>query len=79
MTVSELIQKLEQVNPYLVVRVWDTRNQKLTDRFYVQSAAFDNELLITPSDGAARQLPPAQWESLFQYQPPGQNDYRPEA
>ena len=33
MTVAELIEKLENVNPYLVVRVWDTQQRSFTDRF----------------------------------------------
>lgn len=65
MTVAELIEKLEKVNPYLVVRVWDTRNQGFTERFYVQPATYDDELLVTPSQGGAKKLPPSEWQTLF--------------
>ena len=66
MTVAELIEKLEQVNPYLVVRVWDTHKQGFTDRFYVQPATYDDELLVTPSQGGAKKLPQSEWQSLFE-------------
>ncbi len=65
MTVAELIEQLQREKPYLVVQVWDTRRERFTERFHLQPATFDNELLITPSDGPARQLPPAQWPMLF--------------
>ena len=66
MTVAELIEKLEQVNPYLVVRVWDTHKQGFTDRFYLQPATYDDELLVTPSQGGAKQLPQSDWQTLFE-------------
>jgi len=59
MTVAELIEKLEQVNPYLVVRVWDTQRQCFTDRFHVQSATYDDELLVTPTKDQPRKPPSA--------------------
>lgn len=65
MTVAEFIEKLKREKPYLVVQVWDTRRERFTDRFHLQSATFDNELLVTPSEGGARQLPPANWPELF--------------
>lgn len=65
MTVAELIKQLQQEKPYLVVQVWDTRRERFTERFHLQPATFDSELLITPADGPARQLPPAQWPTLF--------------
>lgn len=69
MTVAELIEQLQREKPYLVVQVWDTRKEHFTDRFYVQSAAFDNELLVTPSERPTRQLPHSQWPSLFEQNP----------
>jgi len=69
MTVAELIEKLEKVNPYLVVRVWDTKSQAFTDRFYLQSATYDDELLVTPSQGGAKKLPSSDWQSLFEDKP----------
>jgi hypothetical protein len=66
MTVAELIEKLEKVNPYLVVRVWDTRTRGFTDRFYVETATYDDELLVTPSQGGAKELPQNEWQSLFE-------------
>ena len=64
MTVAELIEKLETVNPYLVVRVWDTQRQCFTDRFHVQSATYDDELLLTPSKDQ-QPKPPASDLHLF--------------
>jgi hypothetical protein len=66
MTVAELIEKLEQVNPYLVVRVWDTHKQGFTDRFYLQPATYDDELLVTPSQCGARKMPQNEWQTLFE-------------
>ena len=65
MTVAELIEQLQREKPYLVVQVWDTRCERFTDRFHLQSATFDNELLVTPSEGSTRHLPPAMWPDLF--------------
>lgn len=65
MTVAELIQQLQREKPYHVVQIWDTRHERFTDRFYLQSATFDSELLITPAEGPVRQVPPAQWPTLF--------------
>ena len=70
MTVAELIEQLQREKPYLVVQVWDTRRERFTDRFHLQSATYDNELLVTPSEGGARQLPPTMWPDLF-HEPPG--------
>lgn len=69
MTVAELIQHLQREKPYLVVQVWDTRRERFTERFHLQPATFDSELLITPSERAVRQLPPSQWPTLFDDQP----------
>jgi hypothetical protein len=69
MTVAELIEHLQRQKPYHVVQVWDTKRERFTDRFYVQSASFDSELLITPSEGPAR--PPAgPWPTLFDEKAP---------
>ncbi len=65
MTVAELIEQLQKEKPYLVVRVWDTRREHFTERIHLQSSTFDSELLLTPADGPARQLPPAHWPGLF--------------
>jgi len=70
MTVAELIEQLQREKPYLVVQVWDTRQARFTDRFHLQSATFDSELLITPSESGARQIHPSQWPSLFDQEPP---------
>lgn len=70
MTVAELIEQLQQQKPYLVVRLWDTRREHFTDRFHLQPATFDSELLLTPAEGPARQLPPAHWPGLFDEPPP---------
>lgn len=69
MTVAELIEKLEKVNPYLVVRVWDTRHQSFTDRFFVQPATYDDELLVTPSQGHRTDVSAENWQSLFEDPP----------
>jgi hypothetical protein len=65
MTVAELIEQLQREKPYLVVQVWDSRGERFTDRFYLQPATFDSELLITPSEGATRELSSQQWPTLF--------------
>jgi hypothetical protein len=65
MTVAELIEQLQKEKPYLVVQVWDTQRQRFTDRFYLQPATFDSEMLITPSEGTTRQLPSSHWPTLF--------------
>lgn len=77
MTVAELIEQLQKEKPYLVVNVWDTKRERFTDRFYLQTAAFDSELLVTPSEGGARQLPPGQWASLFEDRTPPEQDRPP--
>lgn len=69
MTVAELIEQLQQQKPYLVVRLWDTRREHFTERFHLQSATFDSELLLTPAEGPAPQPPPAHWPSLFDEPP----------
>ena len=73
MTVSELIKKLEKANPYLVVQVWDTHNRNFTDKFYIQSASFNNELLITPSEPVPDHMSQAPIRPLFDDSPPGQH------
>jgi len=69
MTVAELIEQLQREKPYHVVQVWDTRRERFTERFHMQSATFDSELLITPSEGPARRLHQSHWPSLFNEQP----------
>lgn len=69
MTVAELIEQLQREKPYLVVQVWDTRRERFTERFHLQPATFDSELLITPSEGPTRELPPAHWPTLFDDKP----------
>jgi len=72
MTVAELIEQLQREKPYLVIQVWDTRKERFTERFHLQSATFDSELLITPSEGPTRQLHPSHWPTLFdEPSPPG--------
>jgi len=74
MTVAELIEQLRREKPYLVVQVWDTQRQRFTDRFHLQAATFDSELLVTPAEGPGRQCPSAQWPGLFDEQHPGNPD-----
>lgn len=74
MTVAELIERLQQEKPYLVVRLWDARREHFTERFHLQPATFESELLLTPAEGPARQMPPAHWPGLFDEPPP---DARP--
>ncbi|HAV61981.1 MAG TPA: hypothetical protein DCY13_06415 [Verrucomicrobiales bacterium] len=71
MTVAELIEQLKREKPYHVVRVWDTKHERFTDRLYLQSATFDNELLITPAEAGKGKPPTDQWGSLFESEPPG--------
>lgn len=70
MTVAELIELLQKEKPYLVVQLWDSRKDRFTERFYVQSSNFDSELLITPAEGPARQPSQPEWPTLFD-EPPG--------
>lgn len=69
MTVAELIKQLQREKPYLVVQMWDTKHERFTDRFHLQPATFDSELLITPSETPARPQPAAQWPGLFDEPP----------
>ncbi|GEM_PF-2069451 len=70
MTVAELIENLEKVNPYLVVRVWDTHRRCFTDRFYVQSATYDDELLVTPATEQRPKASATEGHPFFEDLPP---------
>ena len=65
MTVAELIEQLKREKPYLVVQVWDSGKERFTEKFHLQTAAFNSELLITPAERPSRQLPDSQWPGLF--------------
>ena len=65
MTFEELINQLKTLEPYLVVQLWDTRDQRFNDKFTLTPTTFDDELLVVPSSPARPRLPEKSWKQLI--------------
>lgn len=68
MTVEELLNHLRAMPPYLVVRLWDSKHERFTERLTLELATIDDELLIVPRDASyPSQRKPASARELFDF------------